>query len=324
MGGNAGGAVTRFLIGRLIRLLAILVFASILVFAGLYLAPGSPLSVLSGGRSLTPEQVSQLTAEYHLNDPLWTRYWAWLSGVLHGDLGTSLSGQVPVSHLLASRAGTTFLLVLYATVLIAIFGLALGVLAATRGKAVDNIIVALTGGMAALPSFVAASLLVTLFAVQRTWFPVFGDGTGDGLGSRLWHLTLPALALAIAAMGVTARVTRTALIEERESEHAKVAASRGLPAGRIFRRHILRNSLVPISSAIGLTAATLIAGSVVVEQAFALNGLGSLLVDSVATHDFAVSQAVTLVLVAVFVVVNTVVDLLHPLLDPRLTVEDPA
>lgn len=308
----------RFVVGRLARLATILLFASMLVFGAVYLAPGSPISVLSGGRSLTPEQVQRITEQYHLDDPLVSRYWAWLSGVLRGDFGESLVSREPVSTLLADRAGTTVLLVLYATVLIVLFGVTLGVIAGLRGGATDTAIVMGTGAMASVPSFVAASVLVSVFAVRVQWFPVFGDGAGTGLAGRLWHLTLPAVALAFAAMGVTARVARTSVLQEREREFVHMARNRGLPTARVVRRHVLRNALVPVTTALGITTAGLIAGAVVVEQAFTLNGLGTLLIQSVEVDDFAVIQAVTLILVTAFVVVNTLTDVVHPLLDPRL------
>ncbi|MBL8930782.1 MAG: ABC transporter permease [Kineosporiaceae bacterium] len=308
----------RFLLGRLGRLVAILVLASMLVFAAVYLAPGSPISVLSGGRSLTPEQVQRLTEQYHLDDPLWTRYWDWLSAVLSGDLGQSLVSREPVSTLVADRAGTTVLLVLYATVLIVVIGLTAGAIAALRGGLTDTAIVMGTGAIAAVPSFVAATGLVSVFALRLAWFPVFGDGAGSGMAGRLWHLTLPAVALALSAMGVSARVTRTSVLHEQDNEFVHIARIRGLPNARILRRHVFRNALIPVTTALGITVAGLIAGSVVVEQAFSLSGLGTLLVQSVQVDDFAVIQAVTLILVTAFVIVNTVADLVHPLLDPRL------
>ena len=308
----------RFVVGRLLRLATILLFASMLVFGAVYLAPGSPIAVLAGGRSLTPEQVQRLTEQYHLNEPLLSRYWSWLSGVLTGNFGESIVSRQQVSTLLADRAVTTVLLVLYATVLIVLVGVTLGAIAGLRGGTTDTAIVMGTGAMAAVPSFVAASVLVSTFAVRMRWFPVFGDGAGASLGSRLWHLTLPALAMAFAAMGVTARVTRTPVRQQQDNEFVLMARNRGLPSSRIVRRHVFRNALGPVTTALGITVASLIAGSVVVEQAFALNGLGTLLVQSVQVHDFAVIQAVTLILVTAFVVVNTATDVVQPLLDPRL------
>lgn len=312
--------MTRFLLERLGRLIAVLVFASLLVFSAVYLAPGSAVATLSGGRSLTPEQVAQLKAQYHLDQPLITQYWTWLTGVLRGDLGRSLISQESVTSLIAARLGTTVLLVGYASILIVSVGMTLGTVAALRGHRTDTVIVTLTGTAAAVPSFVAAAALVGLFAVRLGWFPVFGDGSGLGVASQVWHLTLPAIALALAAMGFTARVTRTSILNEQGQDHVRIATGLGLPRARIIRRHILRNSLIPITTAVGITIASLIAGSVVVEQAFALNGLGSLLVQAISAHDYAVVQSVTLLLVAAFIVVNTIVDLVHPLLDPRLQV----
>jgi peptide/nickel transport system permease protein len=314
--------VIRFIAWRLVRLFAVLLFASMLVFAAVYLAPGSPISALSGGRALTADQIAQLTQQYHLDDPVWVRYWHWLSGVLHGDFGVSLINQESVSSLISTRAGTTALLVLYASVLIVVIGTTLGVLSALRGGFVDSTVISLTGAMAAIPSFVAAAVLVALFAVNREWFPVFGDGAGEGLGSRLWHLTLPAIALAMAAMGLVARIARSSVIEEQDRPHVDIARSRGLPSAQILRHHILRNAMVPITTVVGITVAGLIAGSVVVEEAFSLNGIGTLLIQSISDHDLAVVQAVTLLLVAAFIIVNTLVDLLHPLLDPRIRIED--
>jgi peptide/nickel transport system permease protein len=312
----------RFVAGRLARLVAVLLFASVLVFSAVYIAPGSPINALAGGRALTAQQVAQLQHEYHLDDPLWSRYWSWLSGVLQGDFGVSLISGESVSSLIGERLATTVLLVAYASALIVLIGVSLGVLAALRGGVVDAAVIGLTGAIAAIPSFVAAAALVTLFAVNRSWFPVFGDGAGDGVGSRLWHLTLPALALALSAMGLCARVSRTSVIEEQARPHVDIARSRGLPAARILRHHVLRNAMVPVTTVVGITVAGLIAGSVVVEQAFALNGIGTLLIQSISDHDLAVVQAITLLLVAAFIVINTLVDMLHPLLDPRMTVDD--
>jgi peptide/nickel transport system permease protein len=308
--------VIRFIASRIARLFGVLLFASILVFAALYLAPGSPLGVLSGGRSLTPEQIAELNAQYHLDDPILVRYLDWLGGVLHGDFGASLISREPVSTLIAGRLGTTLLLVAYASVLIVLVGVSLGLFGALRGGVLDTSVVAVTGALSAVPSFVAAAALVTVFAVNRTWFPVFGDGSG--LLDQLWHLTLPAIALALAAVGYCARVTRSSVLDERGRDHVEIALGRGLPAPRVVRRHVLRNAMIPVTTAVGITVASLIAGSVVVEQAFSLNGIGSLLIQSVQTHDFAVVQAITLLLVAAFIIVNTLVDLSYPLLDPRV------
>jgi peptide/nickel transport system permease protein len=308
--------VIRFAVVRLVRLALALLVSSLVVDGALYLAPGSALSALTGGRALPADQVAEIKAHYHLDDAFPVAYWRWLSEIVHGDFGQSLLLREPVATLVSARLGTTALLVAYAGILIVVAGIGLGLVGAVRGGWVDAFVVSSTGAIAAVPTFVAAVVLVTLFAVNLPWFPVFGSGTG--LLDMIWHLTLPAIALALAAVGFCARVSRTAILDERGREHVDTARSRGRSETSILIRHILRNALVPITTAYGITIASLIAGSVVVENAFSLDGIGTLLIKAVQDHDLAVVQAVSLILVTAFVVVNTGVDLLYPILDPRI------
>ena len=155
-----------------------------------------------------------------------------------------------------------------------------------------------------------------MFAVTLNWFPVFGSGSG-GL-DRLYHLVLPALALSFGSAGYLTRITRASVEEERRREHVQTAVARALPGAVVIRRHILRNALIPITTVLGLTIASLIAGAVVVENVFAIDGLGSLLVKAILQRDFAVVQAVVLVLVFGFVIINAVVDVLYTVIDPRI------
>ncbi|GGR23373.1 MULTISPECIES: ABC transporter permease [Agromyces] len=297
-------------------LLLVLLVTSFLVFGLLYLAPGSPLAFILGPRGGTPEQIAAVTAQYHLNDPFFVRYVAWLGDLLRGDLGYSIVYRQDVSDLIAGRVGTTLALVSMAALIIAVVGISAGTLAALRGGWTDQ----LTSSIAAIglstPSFVIGVALISVFAVGLGWFPTFGSGSG-GLDT-LVHLALPALALSVASAAYLARITRASVLEERGREHVQTATVRGLAPGYIVRHHVLRNSLVPIVTVLGLTIATLIAGAVVVENVFALDGLGSLLVRAILQRDFAVVQAVILVLVVAFVLVNAVVDVLYTFIDPRI------
>ena len=309
--------MTRFVIGRLVGLLATLVVASFLIYAALYLSPGDPATLLVGGRGVSPATLARIHHEYHLDDPLFVSYWRWLSHAVTGDFGQSFVYRESVSNLISPRIGTTLLLVAYAGTIILVAGIGLGVLAALRGKRLDTaIVVGTTVGMGA-PTFVMAVILITLFANNLGWFPVFGEGTG-GIGDRLWHLTLPAIALALSYVAYVAQVTRAAVREELSGEYVETARSRGLPERMVVRRHVLRNAIGPISTVSGLTIAGLIAGTVVVEQAFGLNGIGALLVESASKKDFAVVQAIALIMVAAFVIVNTIADLISVAFDPRL------
>jgi peptide/nickel transport system permease protein len=307
----------RFLARRLAMLLASLLVASFVIFAALYIAPGNPISALSGGRSLPASAIAVLEQRYHLNDPFFVQYWYWLSGALHGNLGISITLRENVSTLIASRIWTTAGLVAYASVLIVIFGIGLGILSGLRRGLADTGTLLVTAISAAIPGFVAAIVLILLFAVNLGWFPALGNGTGF-LGN-IWHFTLPAVALAISSLAIVARVTRASVRAESRREHVQTAVSRGIPARQLIRRHVLRNAAIPITTITGITIASLIALDAVIETAFSLNGLGAYLVQTAQSKDLAVVQGISLVLVTAFVVVNLIVDLLYAVLDPRVT-----
>jgi peptide/nickel transport system permease protein len=308
--------VVRFLLRRLVVLLSTLLVSSFLIYGSLYVAPGNPVAVLFGGRTPSPEALKVLEARYHLDQPFLVRYWLWLKGALTGDFGISINKQQEVRDLIVQRSGATLALVGYAALIIMVVGIGLGILAGLRPGWVDTGVVVLTTVSAAMPAFVAAVILLLVFAVQLGWFPAVGTGTG--LLDGIWHLTLPAAALGFTSMALVARVTRSSVREELAREHVQTAVSRGIPFQLIVRRHVLRNAAIPITTIAGLTIASLIALSAVVERAFGLNGLGAYLVEAAASKDFAVVQGISLVLVAAFVVVNTVVDLLYAVLDPRV------
>lgn len=301
---------------RLAGLVATLLASSFVVYSSLYLAPGSPVDTLSGGRPLSPAATERLREEYDLNDPFFTRYWHWLTGALHGDFGRSTFFHQDIGTLLSPRIGTTLFLVVFASLLIVAIGIALGVVAGLGGRRTRTAVTASTAVGMGIPSFVASVGLIALFSVQLGWFPV--TGSGDGLFDRLWHLTLPAIALALAGVAYVARVAAASIRTEAAEDHVATAIGRGIPRRRVVRRHIVRNALIPITTVSGLTVAGLVAGTAVVEQAFQLNGLGSFLISSVNSEDFPAVQAICLIIVAVFLIVNSVVDGLYRLLDPRL------
>ncbi|WP_424217075.1 ABC transporter permease (plasmid) [Streptomyces sp. BI20] len=302
---------------RLGETLATLLLASFLVFGATALAPGDPASFLLAGRSASPEALAAVRARHHLDDPFLVRYGHWLGDVLHGDLGRSLTHRTDVSRLLADRLPTTLLLVAMALLLVLALGLFLGRLAAVRGGAVDTGVLITTTLALGTPSFVAAVLLQGLFAVDLGWFPT--GGAGDGLLDRLWHLTLPAVALALYLVGMLARITRSTMLDGLAADHVTVARARGVPERLVIRRHVVRNALGTVLTTGGLIVSTLLVCTVLVETAFSVGGIGSLLELATSTKDFATVQAVALIIVALFCLVNLLVDLLLPLVDPRVT-----
>ena len=300
---------------RLGSLVLVLLTTSFIVFAAMYLAPGSPESFLVRGNSVTAETLQAIRDQYHLDEPFLTQYVLWLGGVLRGDFGLSIQFRQPVAALLASRVPTTAFLVAYASVLILVVGVLAGALAAVKRGAVDGAAIIVSTVAMATPSFVVAMALTSLFSVTLGWFPAFGAGTG--LSGRLWHLTMPAAALALSSAALVLRTTRTALIGALGKEYVETARVRGFSARRVIWAQAFRGAIVPVVTLIGLVISGLLVTTTIVETAFGLNGIGSLLVQAVNVKDFPVVQAVILIIVAVFVVSNMIVDLVYPLLEPR-------
>lgn len=310
-------AFLRFTARRLAGAAVTLLLTSFLVFGAVYLAPGSPVAFLLGHHTASPELVAQVRAQYHLDDPLLSRYWDWLAGALHGDFGQSILFGQDVTALIGPRIGTSLLLIAYAAVLAIAGGIALGLVAGLKRGVADRVILVGTSVGLAVPAFVASIILLYVFVVELGWFPAFGSGSG--LADRLWHLTLPAVALALGCVALLARYTRTAIREEERREHVQTAIVRGLPRRVVVRRHVLRNGLIPVTSAAGVTVASMIVGVAVVERAFALDGVGAYLIEALGANDFPVVQAIVLLMAVAFIVVNTAVDLLYAAIDPRVS-----
>jgi peptide/nickel transport system permease protein len=294
--------------------LATLLVASLLIYGALSLAPGDPATMLAGPRA-TPKLIAQIRREYGLNEPFPVRYWNWLTGALHGNFGISLQFRQSVSSILAPRIPVTLELVAYAALIILVLGLGLGMLPSLASRL--NVLVTVTTGVGiAVPTFVAALVLVEIFALKLGWFPAVGTGTG--FAGQLQHLTLPAFALAFSWAAYVAQISRASVREQQGREHVATARGRGLSSALVFRHHVLRNASVPIVTVSGMTVAGLIAGSIVVETAFGIGGIGSLLVQSVSAKDYNVVLAISLILVVAFVIATTLSDLAHLALDPRI------
>lgn len=307
----------RFVVRRLAMLVMTLFVASFAIYSAMYLAPGNPIAALLGGRTPTPEAIAVLEERYHLNDPFFVRYVRWVGGALHGDFGVSIQLRQEVSTIISQRIGTTFQLVVYSSLIIIVLGIGMGLVAGLRKGALDNVVIGLTTFSAAVPSFVASIVLLSVFAVNLQWFPALGSG--DGFVDQLKHLTLPAVALAFSSIALVARITRSAVREELSREHVQTAVSRGIPYRTVVRRHVVRNAAIPITTVVGITVASLFAASAVVERAFSLNGIGSYLIQAALSKDIAVVQGISLVIVTVFVVANAIVDFLYAVLDPRVS-----
>ncbi|MFF2370398.1 ABC transporter permease [Agromyces sp. NPDC058110] len=314
--GRFTAAGLRRVAGKLGGLVLTLFLASLLVFFSRFLVPGDPVSFLLRGRKPSAEAVAQVTAQYGLDLPPWQQYLNWVVGALQGDFGRSLQYRQDVSTVIGDRLPVTLMLVVMAGLGIAVVGITAGIVAAlNRGRVLDRVTLIGLTVLSAIPSFVGSILLISIFAVQLGWFPTFGSG--EGFGDMVYHLVLPSTALAIVFVVLVGKVTRTSMVEQLGREHVEVATSRGLKRGTVIRRHVFRNSLGPILTVSGVLVAGLLVASTIVESAFGLSGIGSLLVQSVDRLDFPVVQAIVMLVVTAFVVVNAIIDILEPVIDPR-------
>lgn len=300
-------------LGTILGAAATVFAASIVIFFGLALAPGDPVAQILGAKS-TDTARAQMRESLGLDDPLPQRYWDWLTGALQGDFGTSLTQRQDVTALIGPRMETTFLLVIMSALLVLIVGIGLGIVGgiSRKGRAATAGLVALA---IAVPSFVAANVLISTFAVGLGWFPTFG--AGDGLVDQIWHLTLPSIALSIGFGAYLTQLTSASVAEEAEKEYVVTARGRGIPSRVVLRHHTLRNAALPVLTASGLSVAGLVAGTLIVEQAFGIDGLGNLLVKSVGSKDYPVVCAISIIIVLAFVVINSLIDLMQIALDPR-------
>ena len=314
-------------LARLAKLAAVILAVAVINFLLIHAAPGDPASVLAGqSGAADPQYLAQLRHEFGLDQPLSTQLWLYLSSLLHGNLGISHRQGRTVSSLIAERLPATLLLTGTAFAFALAAGVALGAAAARRaGSWADSAITVLALGFYATPIFWVGLMLVLVFSVWLGWLPSFGMAT---LGAELhgWarvadtgsYLVLPALTLGLFYMAVYARLTRSAMLEVAGHDFVKTARAKGVGEGRVFRRHVLRNALLPVVTLAGIQAGQLIGGSVLVESVFAWPGIGSLAFDALLARDYPVLLGVFLATAALVLLFNLLTDGLYLLVDPRM------
>jgi len=316
--------VAKTLLTRLAAFLASLLVASIIVFTLLNLLPGDVAGVILGS-SATPEAVAQLRAHMGLDQPFLLRYLSWLGGLLHGDLGRSAFSGLPIGPMVGAKLGVTFSLVILGMLLAVVIALPLGAYAAIQRRHTSGVVVSVLSqiGMA-VPAFLAGIALVTLFAVKLHWLPA--NGYTPLLQNPLdWlrRLILPCIALAIVQSAVLMRYVRGAFIEVLQQDYFRTARAIGWGKYRAVIRHGVRNAALQVVTVIGLQLTTLFVGAVVIENVFVLPGLGWLLLSAVRSRDLPVVQSVVMVLVALILAINTLVDMTYAAIDPRLRADKP-
>jgi len=312
-----------FLLKRCVTFVLTLLVASIVVFVVLELLPGNAAEVMLGPTA-TPEAIAALETKLGLDRPPLVRYGHWIGGLVRGETAVSVAYDTPVSQLIAERLQVSLPLAALAMVLTVALALTLGVYAAAHHNRLgDAGVMALSQLGLAIPNFWLAILLILLFAVQLQWVSAGGfPGWQDGWWPGVKALLLPAVALAAVQAAILARVTRSAVLEVMREDFVRTARAKGLSRRQVLWRHVLRNAMIPVLTIMGLQFANLIAGAIIVENVFVLPGIGRLVFQAIANRDLVAVRDVVLLLAALVVVVNFIVDLLYAWVDPRLRAGD--
>jgi peptide/nickel transport system permease protein len=316
---RGASAISFFLFKRFASLLLTLLAASVVVFTVLDILPGNAAEVMLG-ESATPQSVAALSAKLGLDRPPLVRYADWMRGLATGDLGMSIAYDTPIAQLVGERLVVTVPLALLAMALTTAIAFALGLFAAARhGRAGDVGVMSASQVGIALPNFWFAILLIWLFAVKLRWFSAGGfPGWDEGAATALRALVLPALALAVVQAAILARIVRSAVLDVLREDFVRTARAKGQSPRGVLWGHVLRNAMVPVLTVMGLQFANLLTGTVVIEQVFSLPGLGRLVFQAIANRDLPVVRNVVMLLAAMVVVINFVVDVLYVVIDPRL------
>ena len=312
-----------FLFKRLITLIATLIGASVVVFLVLEILPGNAAQMLMGPDA-SPEAVEALAVKLGIDRPPLERYFNWVGGMLTGNLGLSYAYSTPVADLVLERLALTVPLALMAMAITSVLALAAGIYAASRHNKLGDVgIMGLSQVGIAIPNFWFAILLILLFSVHLGWFSAGGfNGWGDGLLPGLRELLLPAISLAFVQSAILARITRSAVLEVLREDYVRTARAKGVSRRAVLWGHVLRNAMIPVATMMGLQFAELLAGTIVVESVFYLPGLGRLIFQSIANRDLIVVRNCVMLLAAMVVIVNFVVDVLYAAIDPRVKASD--
>jgi peptide/nickel transport system permease protein len=306
-----------YILRRLLQAIPVLLGVTVLVFFMIHLVPGDPARTMLGVHA-TPQRVAALHREWGLDRSVPEQYWLYLKRLLHGNLGTSLFYRVSTASLITGRLPVTLWLIAYGTLLSIAIAVPLATLAATRkDRAPDHAVRAVPLVGLGFPPFWLGIMLLLAFALNLgRLFPVGGYGTG--FFGHLHSMFLPALTVAIGISPLLIRSLRASLLQVLESDYVTTARSKGIPERRVISRHALRNAVVSTVAVLGVNIAFLVGSTVVIEQVFALPGIGQLMISSILQRDFPVVQGVTLVFGIMVVLVYLATDVLHSLLDPRV------
>lgn len=311
--------MAKTLLKRLMFLVLTLILVTVLAFLAFSIIPGDPTSSILGVEA-TEEQIAALRAQLGLDLPIWQRYLNWVGAFVTGDFGRSYNFSMPVAQLLAPRVAVTLTLAAMAFLLIVVISLPLGILAARHeGGVVDRVLTVLDQVVMSVPGFLLGIGLTYVFGLILKCFTPGGYvPPAQGVGPYLWYLFFPAVAVALPKSAMTVKMLRGSILSEMGSDYIRTAYSKGNTKTSAMWRHVLRNAMIPVVTFLAMAVADIVAGSIVVEQVFAIPGLGQMLISSIGNRDYPVVQAIVVLVASVVVICNFAADLLYRVMDPRL------
>ena len=305
--------MTSYILRRLLQALPVFLGSTFLIFTMVFALPGDPILALFGDKTPTDAQYAALQAKFHLDQPFFTRYFIYLGDLIQGDLGTTFRGQ-SVNEILARTFPTTLRLALLAVLIQLVFGVTVGLIAGLRKNSLfDHFSTLLSLVLISLPVFVLAFIAQYFLGIQLEWFRAT-----VGKGAPWQDLLLPALVLAALNFAYVVRLTRASVIETRQNDFVRMAFGKGLPTRRVIPVHVLRNSLIPVTTNLAADFGILIVGATVTEGIFNVPGVGNELFGAINRHDAPEIVSIVTVLVVIYVFVNLLIDLLYGVLDPRI------
>lgn len=308
-----------YVLRRLGATFVVMAVVAFFVFSLLYLTPGDPAAVIAGDIA-TEDDIRRIRQSLGLDDPFLVRFGNWVWALFHGDLGTSIFTNLPVSKLIAQRIEPTISLTLCTLVVALLISIPLGTVAAARaGSLLDKAVMGISVIGFSLPVFVLAFMLILLFSVTLEWLPVQGYRPfAEGLWGWFRHLILPSIALGTVYAALIARITRASVLDVLAQDYIRTASAKGLKERQVLWGHALKNAAVPIVTIVGIGIGLLISGAVVTETVFAIPGVGRLTVDAILRRDYPIIQGVILVFSAAYVLINLLIDLSYMVFDPRI------
>jgi len=303
--------MVKYIVKRILLMIPIILGISFVIFSLLEISPSDAAEIMLGMNG-TPETLAALRESLGLNDPFLTRYFRYIFDALRGDFGVSWRTGLSVLEEITSRLPTTVALAVGSIVLTVAIGIPIGVLSAVKQYSLlDNCTLAGALLLSSMPEFWLGTMMILLFSLRLSWLPAMGDGT-------FRSFLMPWAAMSAASMATIVRMTRSSMLEVIRADYIKMARAKGASEGRVIMKHSLRNALLPVTTIVGMNFAKLLGGTVIIEQVFTLNGLGSLAINSVRQLDVPMVMAEVLFIALITSVVNLIVDVLYVYIDPRL------